>query len=72
MWASNWRRRAPLLFEDHTHACVACRHALERARDGETQKVWRVERKRPPSVMAWGWAMGAAAVFAAAIAVGWL
>ncbi len=24
-----------LLFEDHVHACVACRHALEHARDGE-------------------------------------
>ena len=57
------------LFEDHVHACVACRHALEHARDGEeVQKVWRVEPKRPRS-MAWGWAMGAAAVFAAAIAV---
>ena len=49
-----------LLFEDHIHACVACRHALERARDGELQTVWRVETKRPRS-MAWGWAMGAAA-----------
>src|SRR5450631_2771835 len=57
-----------LLFEDHVHACVACRHALEHARGGELQKVWRVEPKRPRS-MAWGWAMGAAAVFAAAIAV---
>ena len=26
-----------LLFEDHFHSCVACRHALERARDGERQ-----------------------------------
>ncbi len=56
------------LFEDHVHACVACRHALEHARGGELQKVFRAEPKRPSS-MAWGWAMGAAAVFAAAIAV---
>ena len=57
-----------LLFEDHVHACVACRHALERARDGELQKTWRAEPKRRPS-MAWGWAMGAAAVLAAGFAV---
>ena len=57
-----------LLFEDHVHACVACRHDLEHARDGELQKAWRVETKRPWS-MAWGWAMGAAAVFAASVAV---
>ncbi|HEY6371833.1 MAG TPA: FecR domain-containing protein, partial [Candidatus Sulfotelmatobacter sp.] len=57
-----------LLFEDHTHACVACRHALEHARGGEVQKVFRVEPRRRSS-MAWAWAMGAAAVFAAAIAV---
>ena len=56
-----------LLFDDHVHACVACRHALERARDGELQTVWRVETKRPRS-MAWGWAMGAAAVLAVAVA----
>jgi len=58
-----------LLFEDHVHACVACRHALEHARDGELQKVWRVEPKHTRA-MAWGWAMGAAAVFAVAAAVG--
>ena len=61
-------RPRAFLFEDHVHACVACRHALEHARDGEPQRVLRLETKRPRS-MAWGWAMGAAAVFAAAIAV---
>ena len=55
-----------LLFEDHVHACVACRHALERARDGEVQTVWRIESKRPDSI-SWRWAMGAAAVFAVAV-----
>jgi FecR protein/Putative zinc-finger len=61
-----------MLFEDHVHACVACRHALELARSGETQKVWRIETRRPrstPRSMAWGWAMGAVAVFAAALGV---
>ena len=56
------------LFEDHVHACVACRHALEHARHGELQNVWRVEPKRRP-VLAWGWLMGAAAVVAAIFAV---
>jgi ferric-dicitrate binding protein FerR (iron transport regulator) len=56
------------LFEDHVHACVACRHALEHARGAELQKVWRVESKRRRPI-AWGWAMGAAAVLAAAFAV---
>lgn len=62
-----------MLFEDHVHACVACRHAVERARSVEPQTVLRFEKKRPRSMawgsMTWGWAMGAAAVFAAAIAV---
>ncbi|MGC1645722.1 MAG: zf-HC2 domain-containing protein [Candidatus Sulfotelmatobacter sp.] len=31
------------LFEDHVHACVACRYALEHARGGELQKVFRAE-----------------------------
>ncbi len=66
--AKQLARPRALLFEDHVHACVACRHALEYARDGEPQRVLRLETKRPRS-MAWGWAMGAAAVFAAAIAV---
>jgi FecR protein/Protein of unknown function (DUF3352)/Putative zinc-finger len=64
-----------MLFQDHMHACVACRHALEHARTGQTQveaqKVWRIEprRARSSSSMALGWAMGAAAVFAAALGV---
>jgi FecR protein/Protein of unknown function (DUF3352)/Putative zinc-finger len=57
-----------MLFDDHVHACVNCRHALEHARGGELQKVFRAAPKRPSS-MAWAWSMGAAAVFAAAIAV---
>ena len=56
-----------LLFEDHIHACVACRHALERSRDGEVQTAWRVETKRPRS-MAWGWAIGAVAACVAVVA----
>src|ERR1700730_13882095 len=52
-----------LLFDDHVHACVACRHALERARDGELQTVWRVDTKRSGSTV-WRWAMGAAAAVA--------
>ena len=54
------------LFEDHVHACVACRHALERARDGEKPTVWRVEAERSRS-FGWRWAMGATAVLAGAM-----
>jgi hypothetical protein len=51
-----------LLFEDHMHGCVACRHAVERARGGE-QAVWRPEMKhfRFP---VWRWAMAATAMAA--------
>src|SRR5580704_14379791 len=49
-----------LLLEDHVHACVACRHAVERARNGEKQTVWRLETKHASSP-AWRWALGAAA-----------
>ena len=69
------KRIAParaMLFDDHVHACVACRHALERAREGEPQTVLRLAPRCTnsiPSSMARGWTMGAAAVFAAAVAV---
>jgi FecR protein/Protein of unknown function (DUF3352)/Putative zinc-finger len=56
-----------LLFDDHMHACVGCRHTLEHARDGELQTVWRLETKRPGS-KAWRWTTGAVAVFAVAVA----
>jgi ferric-dicitrate binding protein FerR (iron transport regulator) len=55
-----------LLFEDHVHACVACRHGLERARDGEHQQVWKLEPKRPRA-FGWGWVTGAAAVAAVVV-----
>ncbi|HEV2398315.1 MAG TPA: FecR domain-containing protein [Candidatus Sulfotelmatobacter sp.] len=52
-----------LLFEDHVHACVTCRHALERKRDGEQQQVWhfRAQRTRFPF---WRWTMAVATVAA--------
>ena len=52
-----------MLFEDHVHSCVACRHAMERVKDGERQQVWRVKPNRP-SALPWRWAMGAAAIAA--------
>ena len=57
-----------MLFEDHVHACVACRHALERAHEGEQQVVWRMETRKSGS-MFWRWAMAAAAVVAVGFAV---
>ena len=69
-----------LLFDDHVHACVACRHALERARDGERLTTFRVETKRPNSItnshagsgagsMAWRWGLAVAGVAAVAAVV---
>ena len=55
------------LFEDHMHQCVACRHAVEQARDGEMQPTWqpRAATRRFP---VWNWAMSAAAVAVVAAA----
>jgi hypothetical protein len=57
-----------LLFQDHVHSCVACRHALERARDGERQQVWKLEPKRSRS-LGWRWGLVTAAVAAMTVVV---
>src|SRR5215469_7516956 len=57
-----------LLFDDHVHACVACRHALERAREGATQVAWKFETESRGSRV-WQFALGAAAVAAIAFIV---
>lgn len=58
------------LFEDHVHGCVACRHAVEQARSGELQPVWRLNTKTtaPRGFAVWRWAMGATAVMVVAVA----
>jgi hypothetical protein len=66
------RQLAParaLLFEDHVHACVACRHAWERAKEGEPQRVWQFEPKRGTGWLALRFALGVAAVAAVTFAV---
>jgi FecR-like protein/putative zinc finger protein/uncharacterized protein DUF3352 len=60
-----------LLFEDHVHACVACRHSVEQTRQGEMHPVWQPKpapRDLPAwRFPAWRWAMGAAAVVIAGV-----
>lgn len=56
-----------LLFEDHVHQCVACRHALEQARSGELQAIWQPKLKAHSFPM-WEWAVGAVAVALIAVA----
>jgi hypothetical protein len=56
-----------LLFEDHVHQCVACRNAVERARDGERQPVWQ-PKLASRGFPVWRWATGAAAVIAVGFA----
>jgi FecR protein/Protein of unknown function (DUF3352)/Putative zinc-finger len=52
-----------LLFDDHVHACVACRHAVDRARGGEQQVVWRPQI-RHRRFLARRWAIAATVVAA--------
>jgi hypothetical protein len=58
-----------LLFEDHVHACVPCRHALERAKQGDPQRVWQFERKNGTGWLALRFALGVVAVAAVTFAV---
>ena len=55
------------LFQDHVHQCVACRHAVELARDGEMQPIWQ-PKAASRTFPAWRWAMAAAAVAVVAAA----
>ena len=55
-----------LLLEDHVHQCVACRHAVDLARNGEIQPVWQLKPVRH-GFPALRWAMSAAAVAVAVI-----
>jgi hypothetical protein len=50
-----------LLFEDHLHQCVACRHAVDAARTGEMQPVWQPVIASSRSFPVWRWAMMSAA-----------
>ena len=50
-----------LLFEDHVHQCVACRHSVEQARTGELQPVWQL-KTAPLAFPLWRWAMAGVAL----------
>jgi hypothetical protein len=65
------KRLAPariLLFEDHVHACVACRHALDQTREGEKQVVWKLDTKSGASRL-WNWVFASAGAMAVACIV---
>jgi hypothetical protein len=64
-----------LLFQDHVHQCVACRHAVEQARSGELQPTWQPAWQStlqvtttPRRFPAWRWAMAAAAIVVVGVA----
>jgi ferric-dicitrate binding protein FerR (iron transport regulator) len=56
-----------LLFEDHVHQCVACRHTVEQARSGELQPVWQIAKTAPRGFPVRRWAMGASSVLVVAV-----
>lgn len=57
-----------LLFADHVHQCVACRHRVEQARNGELQPVWQIAKTAPRGFPVGRWAMGASSVLLVAVA----
>jgi hypothetical protein len=63
--AKNLPESRRLLFEDHVHQCVTCRHAVEQAREGKLQPGWKPVRQTSSArgvFPVWRWAMAAAAV----------
>ncbi len=56
-----------LLFEDHMHQCVACRHAVEQARPGHSQPIRSLKRETY-GFHGMRWAMGAAAALVVGVA----
>lgn len=57
-----------MLFEDHIHACVACRHVLEQSREGEKQFIWKLDAK-PRGSRAWNWVFASVGTMVVACAV---
>ncbi len=67
----NLQEARRLLFEDHVHQCVECRHAVEEVRNGELQPMLRPDVRRKSTSRAlpvWQWAMAAAAIIVVAFA----
>jgi len=60
----NMTEARKLLFEDHIHQCVACRHAVEQTRSGR-QPVRQVKVEQR-GFRAWQWTMGVAAAMVVA------